>query len=210
LVLLAQGWITNRQLQQALEAQRVSRRGRIGDWLRTECGVEADKITRGLSVQWNCPVLGTEGFSPETMALVLPKRFVDELGLLPLRVAGSRLLYLAFEEGLNAAASLALEQMSDLRVESGLLEATLFQAARSRLLRCAAVEAKFQEVGDADSLAARITAILEHKQPVASRLVRLHRYYWLRIWLEAGAMGAAGALPKSTEDVFDYVFTVTV
>ena len=55
------------------------------------------------------------------MALVMPKRFVQEFGLLPLRVAGSRILYLAFEDGLNAGAALALEQMSELRVESGLI-----------------------------------------------------------------------------------------
>jgi hypothetical protein len=210
LVLLAQGWITNPQLQKALEAQRANGRGRIGDWLQSECGVGAEQITRGLSVQWNCPVLGTERFSPETMALVLPKRFVEELGLLPLRVAGSRILYLVFEEGLNAAAALAVEQMSELRVESGLLEAASFQAARSRLLGCAAVEVRFQEAVDADTLAARITAVLEHKQPAASRLIRLHQYYWLRIWLETGAMGSTGSLPKSTEDVCDYVFTVAV
>jgi hypothetical protein len=210
LVLLAQDWITNLQLQQALEAQRANGRGRIGDWLQSVCGVGAEQITRGLSLQWNCPVLGTEGFYPEAMALVMPKLFAQEFGLLPLRVAGSRILYLAFEEGLNARAALALEQMSDLRVESGLMEATLFQAARNRLLGCEAVEARFQEAVDADTLAARITAVLEHKQPVASRLVRLHQYYWLRIWLETGAMGSAGSLPKSNEDVCDYVFTVAV
>ena len=57
-------------------------------------------------------------------------------------------------------------------------------------------------------MAARITAILEQKQPIASRLVRLHQYYWLRMWLESGAMGKAGSLPATSEDVMDHVFTV--
>ncbi len=35
-------------------------------------------------MQWGCPVLTTEGFSPELMALVMPKVFVEKLGLLPL------------------------------------------------------------------------------------------------------------------------------
>ncbi len=57
-------------------------------------------------------------------------------------------------------------------------------------------------------MAARITAILEQKQPIASRLVRLHQYYWLRMWLESGALGKAGSLPATDEDVKDHVFTV--
>jgi hypothetical protein len=57
-------------------------------------------------------------------------------------------------------------------------------------------------------MAARITAILEQKQPIASRLVRLHQYYWLRVWLESGVFGKAGSLPVTSEDVHDYVFTV--
>jgi hypothetical protein len=68
---------------------------------------------------------------------------------------------------------------------------------------------KLEAVEDRDAMAARITAILEQKQPIASRLVRLHHFYWLRIWLETGALGrAAGNLPITCEDVKDHVFTV--
>ena len=75
LVLLAQGWITHSQLRKALEAHRENGTGRIGDWLISECGLEAEQITRGLSVQWGCPVLPVEGFSPEKMVLVMPQLF---------------------------------------------------------------------------------------------------------------------------------------
>jgi hypothetical protein len=57
-------------------------------------------------------------------------------------------------------------------------------------------------------MAGRITAVLEQKQPIASRLVRLHQYYWLRMWLESGALGKVGSLPATGEDVRDYVFAV--
>jgi len=79
LLMLAQGWITHPQLQKALAAQRESGAGRIGHWLMSECGVEAERIVRGLSMQWGCPVLTTEGFSPEAMALVVPKLFADKI-----------------------------------------------------------------------------------------------------------------------------------
>lgn len=208
LLMLAQGWITQTQLRKALEAQRQNGTGRIGEWLVAECGLEAEQVTRGLSMQWNCPVLKIEGFSPEIMTLVMPGIFVERFGLLPLRVAGTRILYLAFEDRLDATAGLAVEQMTGLKVESGVLNEVQFQAAKSRLLQCESVEMKLEAVSDVDTLAGRITALLEQKQPVASRLVRLHQYYWLRLWLETGATGKAGHLPISREDMMDYVFTV--
>jgi len=208
LVMLAQGWITQAQLRKALDAQREHGTGRIGDWLVSKCGTDPRYVTRGLSVQWNCPVLTTEGFSPQAMALTMPRLFVEEFGLVPLRVAGSRILYLGFEDRLDASAAFAMEQMTELRTENGLVAGEEFRTARDRLLECNAVEMKLTAVVDKDVLAARITAVLEQKQPVASRLVRLHGYYWLRMWLENGALGRAGSLPCRGEDVLDYVFTV--
>jgi hypothetical protein len=208
LLMLAQGWITHPQLRKALEAQRVNGTGRIGDWLQSECGVDPEQVTRGLSMQWSCPVLTTEGSSPEAMALVAPKVFAEKFGLLPLRVAGGRILYLGFEERLDASAAFAMEKMTDLKVESGLVVGAQFQVARSRMLECVGVEMKLETTANKDALAARMTAILEHKQPVASRLVRVHQYYWMRIWLENGAMGKVGSLPRTGEDVKDHVFVI--
>ena len=208
LVMLAQGWITHPQLRRALEAQRENGSGRIGDWLVSECGLDAEQITRGLSMQWSCPVLPMKGFAPEAMALVMPRVFVDEFGLLPLRVAGSRILYLAFEDRLDAAAALAIEQMTELKVESGLVDGKEFQPARRQLLEHESVPVKIEVAADSHALSARITAIVEQKQPVASRLVRLHQYYWLRLWLERGAISGVGSLPKNSEDVRDFVFTL--
>jgi Type II secretion system (T2SS), protein E, N-terminal domain len=208
LLMLGQGWITHPQLRQALEAQRQNGTGRIGEWLIAECGLEAEQITRGLSMQWNCPVLSVDGFSPDAMALVMPGILVEKLGLLPLRIAGGRILYVAFEDRLDASASLALEQMTGLKVESGVLNEVQLRAARSRLLECEPVQTKFEVSSDLDTLAGRITAILEQKQPIASRLVRLHQFYWLRLWLESGSIGKLGKLPASGEDMCDYVFTI--
>ena len=95
-------------------------------------------------------------------------------------------------------------------MESGVVEGAQFDAARSRLLASDGVEMKLEAAEDKDAMAARITAILEQKQPIASRLVRLHQYYWLRMWLEGGALGKVGNLPITSEDVKDHVFTVGV
>jgi len=208
LVMLAQGWITHIQLQKALSAQRRSGTGRIGDWLISECGLNAEQITRGLSMQWGCPVLTTDGFSSEAMALVMPKAFAQEFGILPLRLAGSQILYLGFADQLDASAAFAIEQMTELKVVSGVVEGGQFESARRRMLASNGVDVKSETTEDRDEVAVKITAILEQRQPILSRLVRVHHYYWLRLWLERGAVGKVGSLPATSEDVKDYLFTV--
>jgi hypothetical protein len=208
LVLLAQGWITHPQLRAALDAQRASGSGRIGDWLQQSCGLGEERIAHGLGAQWNCAVLATGSFSPEAMALVMPKRLVAEFGLVPLRVGGSSLLYLAFEEQMDAVTALSVERMSGLKVESGLLAGSNFASARQGVLEADAIPVQMKLVPDRDGLSAAIVKVLEKRQPLATRLVRVHQYHWLRIWLESGAMAGAGNLPTSTEDVEDYLFVV--
>ncbi|WP_213803386.1 hypothetical protein [Granulicella sp. dw_53] len=209
LVMLAQRWITHSQLQVALQAQQEAGFGRIGEWLISACGVEAEHVTRGLSLQWNCPVLSAEGFEAREMALVMPRRFIEDYGLVPLRVAGSRLLYLGCEDRLNASLAYAVEQMSGLRVQSGLVQDAELKAVRSRLLETEAVPVAMEQVADEDAMAARITARLEQKRPLAACLVRLHQYYWLRMWLESGTRGVFGSIPRSAEDMQDYLFTAS-
>jgi Type II secretion system (T2SS), protein E, N-terminal domain len=208
LVMLAQGWITHPQLQAALHAQKTSGSGRIGDWLVSECGLEEEQVTRGLSVQWSCPVLKVHGFLPGEMALVMPRQFVEEFGVVPLRVAGSRLLYLGWEDRLNASVAYAVEQMSGVKVESGMVNGADLRVARARLLEAEAVTTVVQTAEDEDALAAKITGVLEQRQPVAARLVRLHQYYWLRLWLESGTKGSVGNLPRSAEDMQDCIYTI--
>ena len=195
-------------MQAALEAQKQTGQGRIGDWLVQSCGLAEERVTRGLGVQWSCPVLAMNGFSPSAMALVMPKRFITEFGLVPLRVAGSALLYLAFENRTNAATALGLEQMTGLKVESGLLSGTQFQRAKKAVMESESVPVNMEVAADTDEVCNVLTKVLEQRQPLASRLVRVHEYYWMRIWLESGAMNGAGGIPSDTRDVEDYLVSV--
>ena len=151
LVLLAQGWITHPQLQHALATQRASG-GRIGDWLVTQCGIEREQVTRGLSVQWRCPVLTTAGFAAREMALVMPKAFIDEFGAVPLRTANSEILYLAFEDKLDASLALALQKMSGLKIVSGFLGSEDFRGARGSLLAANEVKTTLESISDIDEI----------------------------------------------------------
>ena len=207
LILLGQGWITPEQLQRAMERQRRVGRGPIGAWLTEECGLEPSCVTRGLGLQWGCPVLSAGEFDPQAMALAAPQVLVERLGMVPLRVAGGRLLYLGFAGRPDWAAALAMERISGLKVESGLLEEMEWRAARQRLCACEFVDAELEPVERIELLPGRIAAALVRMQPRASRLVRVHEFHWLRMWLDSRAMGASG-LPQSKEDVADRVYVV--
>jgi hypothetical protein len=208
LILLEQGWITHVQLQYALSLQRCAGTGRIGYWLTRECGLEPARVTRALGMQWRCPVLSTEGFDPGSMALAMPRLLMERTGLVPLRIAGSR-LYVGFEDRLDAAAVLAMERMSGLRVQSGIVAESQWREVRSRLSDCAPVEVLVETVADVEALSKSMAATLGRLQPRASRLVRVHELYWLRLWLETGAMSTReGGMPPAREDVADRVYTL--
>jgi len=208
LVLLGQGWITHPQLRKALEMQRLKGSGRIGDWLISECGLRDEWITRGLSVQWNCPVLATEGFSPETMARAIPRPFIEEYGILPVRIAARRILYVGFQDHLDASSAFAVEQMSGLRTVCGVIGEARYRKARESVLGCRPVEWKRVRVADRDALARSIERAIDQQKPTSSRLVRLHKYYWLRLWQESeGSVRTARQVPSPGEAA-DYLFTI--
>ena len=209
LILLAQGLITQAQLEHALDRQRRAGEGRIGRWLTQECGLDPRSITRGLGVQWGCPVLSMEGFDAERMALAAPRLLMEQTGMLPLRIAGERTLQLAFADRPDASAALAVERMSGLKVESGLMAPAQWQSGRDRMWVCSFVEAAFDLAAEIESLPGRIAVALRRMQPVASRLVRVHEFCWLRMWLEPAAMRTRdGGLPWTREDVADRLYTV--
>lgn len=210
LVLLAQGWITHQQLQTALHAQRSSGRGRIGDWLMEGCGLSAERVTRGVSLQWNCPVLTLEGFSPAAMALVMPPMLAQHANLVPVRAAGKSVLYVAFRNRMNAAAALALETMSGLRVECGVLTEKDAAAASIAIQQADPVPSHAIVVPHMDALVDRIANTIASRKPIASKLVRIQQTYWLRLWLESGARSGIGDLRAAPQDLEDYLYSVNL
>jgi hypothetical protein len=209
LVLLGQGWITHPQLQHALEVQRRAGGGTIGRWLIDECGLDEGRVTRALSMQWSCPVLSMEGFDPAAMALAAPRALVERLGLVPLRMAAERILYLAFEDRMDASAAFAMERMSGLKVQSGLMDGTQLKSAREQLLKSDFVDATLEQVSDAEAMTRKLATALCELRPRASRLVRVHQFYWMRMWLERGAMRSGdGGVPATREDVADRIYTI--
>lgn len=203
LLMLEQGWITTSQLRAALEAQKASGGGRLGQWLVRRQGVNEQLVTRALGLQWSCPVLPLEFHDGEGLASLVPRLFVDAFGALPLRVAAGRLLYLGFEDRLDPVLALAIERMTGLRVECGLVQASLFRPAHERMLSCAFPPVELLEAASEPVLARALGRAVERVRPVESRVVRVHDCLWLRMWRRR----PTGPVPE-TSAVEDLICTI--
>jgi hypothetical protein len=183
LVMLEQGWITSGQLRRALEAQKAAGTGRLGYWLVSQQGVSEQLVIRALGLQWSCPVLPLEFHDAEGLARFVPRFFVDAFGALPLRLAAGKLLYLGFEDRLDPVLALAIERMMRLRVESGLVLESLFRPAHARMVSCTFPPVELIEAASEHTLAHVLSKSIEQARPTESRLVRVHDFLWLRMWL---------------------------
>ncbi|MGA8728261.1 MAG: hypothetical protein WB608_05880 [Terracidiphilus sp.] len=182
LIMLEQNWITPAQLREALEAQRLAGTGRLGHWLVRQRAASEQRVTRALGLQWSCPVLALENHDAAGLASVMPRLFLDAFGALPLRLAARRLLYLGFEESLDPVLALAMERMTGLRVESGIVQGSLFSAAHTRMLGAQFPQVELVEAVSEPAAVLALSKSIERLRPVASRLVRVHDCLWLRLW----------------------------
>jgi hypothetical protein len=183
LLMLEQGWITREQLKTALEAQRAAGSGRLGDWLIAGHATDEATVTRALGIQWSCPMLALKPGASSALASLMPRLFLDAFGVLPLRVAAGKLLYLGFEQRLDQALAFAVERMTRLRVESGILPSSAFRAEHARMVREEFPPVQLGEALTSAAAAHTLARAIERTRPVASRLVRVHDCIWLRMLL---------------------------
>jgi hypothetical protein len=180
--MLEQGWISAAQLRRAVQAQRSAGSGRLGGWLVRREGVREEIVARALGLQWSCPVLGLDQHDPGAMTGVVPRLFIDAFGALPIRAVAGRLLYLGFEECLDPALALAVERMIGMRVESGLVQDSLFRTAHTRMLAARYPPVELIEAASESAAAQAMARSMENARPFNARLVRAHECLWLRMW----------------------------
>ncbi len=183
LAMLEAGWITQADLRAALTAQRAAGTGRLGQWLIRQRRASEDEVTRALGMQWSCPVLGVESPDAEGLAALVPRLFIDACGALPLRVAADRILYMGFEEGPDPSLSLAIERITGLRVESGVVAESPFSAAQRRMLEAPFPAVELHEASTEAAVTATLVKALERARPAEARLARVHDCLWMRMWL---------------------------
>jgi Type II secretion system (T2SS), protein E, N-terminal domain len=190
LLLVDRGHLTGEQLRDAVRDQKDAagadgRDVRLGQWL-VESGILSEtELTRALSLQWNCPVFSPGTYRAAEVASALPRFLAEALGVVPLRVLGGRTLCLAFSRHIDRALSYAVERILGLRVSSGILPDSGMVAAEDEFLSAPAPPARLIEVSSAAALARVVTSLIESEKPLEARLVRVHGFWWLRLWRRA-------------------------
>ena len=134
LLMLEKGWITRAQLREALEAQAGTGSGRLGEWLVKQRATDESAVTRALALQWSCPMLFPDAQDAAALTFAMPRLFLDAFGALPLRVAKRKLIYLGFEQTLDPVLTFAVGRMTGMRVESGIVQSSVFRLAHSSML----------------------------------------------------------------------------
>jgi hypothetical protein len=203
LLMLEKGHITAEQLRRAIEAQKKGGNLRIGEWLVRQGATDEAAVSRALGMQWGCPVLPIADFNAETATGEMPRLFLEVFGTLPLRIAANRILYLGFEERVDLALALSVERMTGLRVESGVVPSSAFKKASAQLLTRPFPSVQFAEAVSEAAAAHVLAKSVERLQPVSSRLVRVHEWLWLRMFLNSQDAG----IPKISS-VRDVICTV--
>lgn len=194
LLMLEQGWITQTQLRSALQAQRSSGSGSLGWWLVRQHATTDAEIARALALQWSSPVLTTDPVESASLTTVMPRLFLDAFRTLPLRLAAGQLLYLGYERQPDPILALGVEQMTGLRVESGIVASSQFAPSLERVLRSEFPPVELIEVAHARAAARALARAIEKSQPVDARLARVHDCLWLRMWYrqQTGPVPAPG------------------
>ena len=199
LLMMHQGWISSSQLRSALEAQRIAGTGRLGQWLVRQKAVTEEMVAKALGLQWSCPVLNLELQSSAIVPTAMPRLFIDAFGVIPLQGSAGKSLFLGFEERLDPVLALALERMSGLPVECGIVRESLFRPAHARVLATLFPSVELVEAASPGAAALAFAKCLESVRCVASRLVRVHECLWMRLWSRT-QQGAHGE-PTEVRDV---------
>lgn len=182
LLLLQQGAITQQELQQVLEAQRIAGKGRLGEWLRAILHLDEITVARCIARQWNCSIFSVDDLQPQRMVSVAPRQLLIHANAVPLRMTEEGRMQLAFREHLDAALALAIERMNGVRVEKGLLLPREFEEAQRYIFAESPIPVFEHRAADIAEVETILFQAVLQSQPSASRLVRVHSIYWLRMW----------------------------
>jgi hypothetical protein len=183
LLMLSRGLVSHEQLQAALDAQRQTGEGRIGDWLIRLGFVQEHDVTRTLAQQWSCPRMNLSALVPADIVQMLPWTLVEFYRMLPVHyVERVNTLHVAFAGPPEYAALYAAEQMLDCHTEACVVPEPSLQAqlARARQLPRTA-EVSFESVTEAAEMARIVRSYVFRLAVNEVRLASCGEHTWVRL-----------------------------
>jgi hypothetical protein len=202
LLMLSRGYVDERQLQTALEAQREAGWGKIGEWMRTLHYVDERQVLAALSAQWAWPVLAINIALQPCAHPPLPWPLLHDLGVMPVRFfAANRLLYIAASSRVEYSALAAIEFMADCQVIPCLVSDHDMQGMLKRAALAGSVPPQvFCGASDAAEMARIAGSYIARVGAKQARIVGCGPYAWVRLTAGAQPTDLLFALEASRAD----------
>lgn len=185
LLLLGRGVITERQLREALRAQREAGTERLGYWLLQTGSVSSDDLAVALAAQWGYPLFPLDRDQRFKMCSgMLPLTLIENLRMIPVHyISHARLLYLAFSEEVDRPSLLAIEQTLGDRTEVCVVSDAALDRALNEIRRdVRPSEIVFDALRDAYEMANAIRSHCVKFGVDQMRIARPGRFLWARLF----------------------------
>jgi hypothetical protein len=179
--MLSRGELTSDQLQQALEMQKKTGTGRIGEWLQ-QLGYARDvTVAAALASQWSCPVVKTvpTGVGSCSIPFYLLKNFA----MAPVHLSSDRqMLHIAFADKIEHRALFAIEQMMRCKTEACLTTRAEIEAALLRIEeQNAGCEKLFEGITDLEERTRIISSYISTLHATEVRIASCGEMLWARL-----------------------------
>lgn len=184
LLLLSRQQVTQAQLHAALEAQRESGHGRIGEWLQSMGFVTEQKVTAALAKQWSCPVLSADLSLPhDRRRPTIPFALLQQFAMIPLSyVESTSRLHVAFGEAVDYTVLYAIEQMIGCHTEPCMALPSLVHSRLDDLARHREeTEFVFDRINDAAEFARIVRSYCSRISASEVRLADCRAFHWVRL-----------------------------
>jgi hypothetical protein len=184
LMLFSTGAITQPDLQSALQAQKDSGSGRIGEWLQKSGAVSEAQVTSALAMQWSCPVFPLDSHRRFLdCAQLIPMPLLESARMVPVHyLPSSKFLYVAFAESIDYTTLYGVEQMLDCRTEPCVAsESSLERALEELRQQPRPPEMVVDGVVDADEMAATARSYALQLGADDANIVCCGEYIWTRL-----------------------------
>jgi hypothetical protein len=184
LLLLSRQQLTVEQLQQALDAQRASGRGKIGEWLQSLGFANEQQITAALGRQWSCPVLRTESDLRTARHIPqIPAALLERFGMMAVDyVEATSTLHLAFGERPDYSVLYVIEQMLGCHTEPCIAPASFVRRSlEGCAIRRRESEAVFEGAFDTGECARIVLSYCTRITVSEIRMATCGPYTWVRL-----------------------------
>jgi hypothetical protein len=187
--MLSRGFVDNDQLKKALQAQKDSGSGRVGEWLRHLGAVTEEQVTQILGLQWSIPVFPLhQSRRYLDYARLVPFPLLEVAEMVPVHhIPTSQHLYVAFIDRVNYSALYAVERMLECHTEPCLaLQSQVFRALKELRSRSRPVEVLIDNISDPWEMADSILSQVVRLEAVDVRVSGFGGFVWVRILSPSG------------------------